>query len=365
MKDNIMHDIPTFFEKNLGQYDKDVQFIIRQSNMVTYFLKNEIILNLNNDKEQIIRIILDNIKSETIVKGMNELIGKMNFLIGKTEDEYILDIPLYEKIIYEEVYPGIDMIVYINNKNLEYDFIVNPYSNFEDIQFTFEGHEEFTIDRDGSIQLIIKEESVKILKPKMYQKKKEQMIDIKGKFVLKEVNKVGFKVEEYDKEKTLIIDPEIVYSSYLGGDLATYGNGVVVDENQVAYITGYTTSLTGFPIKNPYQSARLGNTNAYILKIDTKQSGTNSLLYGTYIGGTATYFSVPGYAIGTSIDIDEYENIYITGYTNFSEGFPIKNAYQSTLSNITSNSRNAFLTKINPNYPGQLMYSTYLGGRNC
>ena len=360
MKDNIMKNVPIFFEKNIGQYDKDVKFILRQNNIVTYFIKDEIVLSLNNDNSKILKIILEKSNKETNIEGFSELKAKMNYFKGSSEKDYIINIPLYEKVIYKEIYKGIDMLNYSNNGNLEYDFIINPNSNFEDIKLKFDGCDELKIDNDGNLEISIKEEIIKILKPKIHQKYKEQLINIEGKFALKEDNRVEFEVEQYDKEKALIIDPEIVYSTYVGGDLTDGGTGVVVDENQIAYITGYTYSISGFPIKNPPHVD--SNVNAYILKIDTTLSGADSLLYGAYIGGGKTYHGAPGNTVSYSIDIDEDKNVYITGNTTCYYDFPIVNAYQETLNNYRlSCARNVFLTKINTTL-SKILYSTYLGG---
>jgi hypothetical protein len=143
----------------------------------------------------------------------------------------------------------------------------------------------------------------------------------------------------------------LLYSTYLGGNHAEYGTGIVVDSFGDAYVTGQTAS-TDFPIWNAYQGSKGANEDAFVTKLDPTAAGAASLLYSTYLGGN-------DYDFGSGIAVDSVGDAYVTGYTT-STDFPILNAYQGSKG---ANS-DAFVTKLDPTTAGAagLLYSTYLGG---
>jgi hypothetical protein len=138
---------------------------------------------------------------------------------------------------------------------------------------------------------------------------------------------------------------KLVYSSYLGGRAADFGQAVVVDSSGNAYLTGATQS-PDFPLMNPLQPTRGGASDAFVAKVNF--SGTE-LLYSTYLGGTQA-------DVGQAITVDSSGNAFVTGYT-FSWDFPIQNPYQGS----TAGEPDAFVAKLNA-AGSALVFSTYLGG---
>lgn len=145
----------------------------------------------------------------------------------------------------------------------------------------------------------------------------------------------------------------LIYGTYLGGNRFDRGSGVAVDNDGVAYITGSTYSDQNFPLKNAYSSVLQGSTDAFLIKLDTKQSGTNGLLYGTYLGGNNK-------TDGSGIAINNENVAYITGSTRSTSNFPLKDSIQSTLNGTI----NSFVVVIDTNqtYASSLLFGTYIGG---
>ncbi|MBN2207188.1 MAG: SBBP repeat-containing protein [Candidatus Aminicenantes bacterium] len=134
------------------------------------------------------------------------------------------------------------------------------------------------------------------------------------------------------------------YSTYLGGGSKDDGYGIAVDDAGAAYAVGYTAGQ--FPVKNAFQSARKGSTEAFVAKIDPKGK---SLVYSTYLGGGAG-------DIGSDVRVDAAGAAYVVGFTR-SRDFPFRNAYQS----VMKGSSDAFLTVFRPDGK-RLQESTFLGG---
>jgi uncharacterized repeat protein (TIGR03803 family) len=143
----------------------------------------------------------------------------------------------------------------------------------------------------------------------------------------------------------------LVYSTYLGGSGVDYGYGIAVDGSGNAYVTGGTGS-TNFPTLNQYQTdPGDAKWDAFVTKIDTTQSGNNSLAYSTYLGGISDDY-------GYGIAVDGSGNAYVTGET-WSTDLPTLNQYQTDQGSV-----DVFVTKIDTTQSGNasLVYSTYLGG---
>jgi Beta-propeller repeat len=172
--------------------------------------------------------------------------------------------------------------------------------------------------------------------------------DIEGGYVLNGRQQIGFRLGAYDRSQTLVIDPVIAYSTYLGGSMDDGGSAVAVDNTGNVYVTGDTTSAN-FPTASPMQPAYGGGTsNAFVAKLDPTGS---TLLYSTYLGGE-------GFDRGNGIAVDGTGSVYIAGKTN-SQKFPITpGAFEDT---FRGPEFDAFVTKISP-AGDRLSYSTYLGG---
>ena len=189
-------------------------------------------------------------------------------------------------------------------------------------------------------------------KPVVYQTVDGKRQQVAGRYVVrhgvKDTAEVAFEVANYDSTRTLVIDPSLVYSTYLGGEgSADVIRAIALDSSNNAYVTGFTYS-TDFPVVNAKQGQfGAGNTDAFVTKISADGS---TMIYSTYLGGK-------GDDAGQGIAVDADGNAYITGNTS-SPNFPISHPIQSSYSGAFD----AFITKLSAN-GSQILYSTYLGGR--
>ncbi|MCH7947167.1 MAG: SBBP repeat-containing protein, partial [candidate division Zixibacteria bacterium] len=281
-------------------------------------------------------------------EGIGLMDYKCNYFIGNEPDKWRTDVSNYESIVYREVYSGIDLKYYGNGRQMEYDFIVSPGADYSKIQIRYHGAESLTLGENG--ELIIKVANGEIIEqpPVVYQIVEGRKVNIDCNYVISEENTFSFKVDDrYNPAHELVIDPILVYSTYLGGNAPEFGYGIAVDSDGAAYVAGFTSSVD-FPIFNPYQEIYIGNfQDAFVTKLSSNGS---SLIYSTYFGGY-------GNDITQGIALDAAGAVYVAGYTN-SQNFPTLNAYQAIHGGGYTD---VFVFKLN-NAGNNLLYSTYLGG---
>jgi hypothetical protein len=283
------------------------------------------------------------------VKGEQELPCRVNYFKGNDPAKWRTDVPTYSRIKYKGVYPGVDLIYYGNQQQLEYDFVVSAGADPRQIRFAFEGADKPEINSDGELVLRTPLGEVQQKKPLLYQEEGGVRREVAGRYVVGGAGDVSFEVGEYDRGKELVIDPVLLYSTYLGGDSFDFAGGIAVDKSGRAYIAGSTAS-TNFPTRNQFQGDQ-PDLDAFVTVLDTTAAGDASLIYSTYFGGSDFEF-------GNGIAVDKSGRAYITGSTG-STDFPTRNQLQSD-----QPFSDAFVTVLDTTASGDasLLYSTYLGG---
>jgi hypothetical protein len=385
--------LPLHFEANQGQSDKPVQFLSRGSGYALFLTPTEAILTLRKDgtgepenrgpgssqsptpntqHPAIVRMQLAGANPQPQVEGIEELPGKVNYFIGNDPAQWRTSIPTYAKVNYRNVYPGVDLVYYGNQRQLEYDFVVAPGTDPGVIQLrvTDQTGQELPSETtaEGDLRIRVAGNEVHLHKPLVYQEIDGVRQEVFGQFVLldsqdstlraQDSQIVGFQVAAYDTSKPLIIDPVLEYSTYFGGSGSEQGHGIAIDTAGNMYVTGQTCSAD-FPKKNAVQQNFGGGgvcSDAFVTKLDPTGA---TLIYSTYLGGSGN-----DNGLGIAADADGYA--YVTGLTQ-SFNFPTAPksptgaclAYQC--SNPCCSFIDAFVTKLSPS-GSALIYSTYLGG---
>jgi len=133
--------------------------------------------------------------------------GRSNYLVGSHPDKWRMGVPLYGKIIYSGIYPGIDLIYYGNQNQLEYDFVVAPGASWRSIRLAFSGAQAVAIDANGDLKLQTRGGWVRHRRPRVYQQLASGRSEISGHYVLQGNGQVGFAIGIYDPAVPLVIDP--------------------------------------------------------------------------------------------------------------------------------------------------------------
>ena len=285
------------------------------------------------------------------MKGREQLSGKSNYIYGRDPNEWRTDISVYAKVEQKNVYDGIDLLYYGNQQQLEYDFLVAPGASPYQIKLRFDGAERIRIDSNGDLVLSTAVGELRQKKPYAYQESDGGRQEIAARYVIKGKHKVGLRVGRYDRRKTLVIDPVLIYSSYFSG-VFTEGRAVAVDFAGNAYITGWTDSsnlpVTASAFQKEKQSTQELGEDAFVMKLNA----SGSLVYCTYLGGKRDDEAL-------AIAVDSKGNAYVTGRTE-SPDFPTTpGAFQPEKIGFGDN----FVARLNASGTG-LVYSTYLGGNN-
>jgi hypothetical protein len=360
--------LPLHFEANRGQTDNDVHFLSRGAGYSLYLTASEAVLVLakpdakgdgrttrerrntpTRAQSVALRMSLVGAARKPAVTGVDELPGKANYFIGKDPAKWRTDVPTYAKVHYRDVYPGIDLVYYGNQRRLEHDFIVSPGADPNKIVLDFKGAERLEIDAQGNLVLHTAAGVVLQRKPVIYQEIEGVRTAIAGSYTLRSARRAGFKLAAYDTTRPLVIDPILLYSTFLGGNGGDSGRGIAADADGNAYVIGNTSS-TDFPTTAGTFRTSPSTCSLTPTVFVTKLNPTGSaLVYSSYLGGCND--------LGGAIAVDAAGNAYLTGTTR-SFGFPTTTgAFQRS-----TDGASAFVTKISPT-GSELVYSTFLGGR--
>lgn len=285
--------LPLRFEANQGQADTEARFVSRGPGYGLFLTSKGAVLSLqkpskgsarqtgdfsgktgqtttgkapNNSRDigpnvaTTLHMEMVGANPNTHLKGLDELKGKVNYFHGNDPKQWHSNIPTYAKVNYEAIYPGIDLTFYGNSRQLEYDFIVAPRADPRAIRLSIGGADNISLDSRGDLILNTAEGDVRLRKPLVYQDINGVRRNVKAHYVFHHTHQnqdiqVGFRVATYDNSRPLIIDPVLVYSTYLGGSNADAGVAIAVDNLGNAYAAGGTSS-PDFPTKNAFQNNR-------------------------------------------------------------------------------------------------------------
>ena len=392
--------VPLSFEPNQGQAAATVQFLSRGAGYAIFLAPGKVVLNLERQKPasaaatgqtpeaasaDTLRMSLIGANAKANAVGLAPQPGVVSYFIGNDPKNWRSGIPTYGKVNYAQIYRGVDLVFYGNQRQLEYDFVVAPGADPSRIAWRIDGARA-SIDAEGNLVLSAPNGPASFKKPVLYQMNGDQKTPVEGSFAVAG-HEIRFRLGSYDHSRALIIDPVLSYATYLAGSSTDHiglptgpGNlavgmsqGIALDSAGSVYVTGYTYSID-FPTKTPYQPAPPTKVagvspgqwpSAFVTKFSPDGS---SLVYSTYLGGN-------GYDYIYAIAVDSSGNAYVTGETD-SPDFPVTNgAYQTVCSpapnntgapvqnssNCYSSNTSAFVTKLNPTGTG-LVYSTFLGG---
>jgi hypothetical protein len=356
--------LPLAFEPAASASNSEAKFLARGNGYALFLTNREAVLALHGKSmpTQVVGMELSGANPAPAFSALEELPGKSNYFIGNKPEAWRKNVPQYRKVLEKNVYPGVNLVYYGTQGRLEYDFDVAPGADPSVIQLAFRGTDDLRIDAQGELVINSAAGEVRMRKPVAYQDITGTRNPVAAAYVLKNKTTVAFQLAGYDSRSPLVIDPILIYSTYLGGSNIDIANSIAVAPDNTAFIAGYTFSLD-FPTIHALQANDGGGPDfpldAFVSKISADGS---TLLYSSYLGGE-------NQDAANGIAVDNFGDAFVTGYT-LSPHFPVSTGSFDTLCGgdgkcgasfndgfIVSN---AFVTELNPAGSG-IIYSTFFG----
>ncbi|HYP39311.1 MAG TPA: SBBP repeat-containing protein [Chloroflexia bacterium] len=383
-------NFPLAFEPNMGQAGHSARFLARMPGGTLQFAHSEVVMSLarsiapqpqlttpptgkgqlavSQEQATVLRLQFIGASSQVVLTGGTTLPARVSYLLGDDPSRWHTGLPTYEGITYEGLYPGVNLSYTGKDvRGLKGTYTVAPQADPALIKWRYDGAQQVALDEQGNLQITVQgagargqgselEDGNSALStqnsalteaaPVAWQEVGGVRVPVEARYVVARDGSVGFALGRYDPALPLVLDPELDYSTYLGGDLQDASTGVAVDSQGNAYVTGLIASAN-FPSVDPYQpNYGGGRRDAFVAKFDP--TGAH-LLYATYLGGS-------GDDEGWAIAVDREGNAYVAGFTD-STNFPLSNAYQP----VNAGGKDVFVARLNAG-GNALDYSTYLGG---
>lgn len=351
--------IPLYFEQNRGQFDREIQYIARDSPALRIFKQHEVLWQSGNSPDRF-RMAFENPARSSVIEGLDALPGKVNYLLAGGPQNSIRNVDCYSRIRYRGIFPGVDIDFRNSSGALEYDVIVSPGADPASVRFLFSGAKGPRLTDSGDLVFETSAGTIRHHAPVSWQLIDGTRRPLTARFVINRLGadtEVGFQVDSWDHKAPLTIDPIVYYDQTVGGSGGINNAQIQVDSQGYVYVAGATTSLN-LPVTTGAQpvAATSGppTFQPYAAKLRADGSGF------VYI----TYFALGTGAYVTSLAIDAAGDAYMAGSTA-SPSFPVtQNAvqrvpYSGFLGVVTQN--DGFVFALNPSGSSQT-YGTYLGG---
>jgi hypothetical protein len=394
------------FVPNFGQTDPAVAFQARSSGGSLFFTSNQVVIVLpplaqtailpsdlaerlssgtqqkgrpssaSGNQPAVIRLNFEGANPTPEITGLDPLPGFANFFIGSNPAKWHTNLPTYAGLVYRGLYPGIDLRYESTGGTgrqlgvLKGTYSIAPGADASIIQWRYEGaavqvdgkgdlqiaYPASPVNRSGNPSASSKLDRTALVEqaPISWQESGQNRVPVLTRYNIAADGTIGIVFPNgYDRTRPLILDPTLVYSTYLGDSQEDNGSGIAVDSSGI-YIAGLTVS-TSFPITGTsFQDTNAGGYDAFVTKFNPTGS---ALIYSTYLGGSGTDY-------GLGLAVDAAGNASITGLTD-STDYPFSaDAFDQTCGQsvaCTSDVYDAFVTRLNSSGSG-LLYSSYLGG---
>jgi Beta-propeller repeat len=345
---------PLSFIPNRGQTDESVRYYAQGAGFGFYFTDDKAVLSFEKGGHgQALQLRFLGASANATLRPRHQGAGTVNYLRGDDPRKWQTGLPTYGQLAYQKLWPGVDMFIRgAAGGTLKYEFKLASGANPDRIRLAYAGAEGLSLSRGGNLSIRTPHGTLRDSAPRAWQQIGGRKVPVQSRYALNNggrgANAYGFELGAYDRSHPLVIDPGVVYSTYLGGTGTDLANAIAVDAAGSSYVTGRTSS-PGFPTTpGAFDTTPGGSGDAFVTKLAPDGS---TLAYSTYLGGAG------GSDEANGIAVDGAGRAYVTGSTNSSDFPTTAGAFDTTL----AGSDDAFVTKLEPD-GSALAYSTYLGG---
>ena len=363
---DVLGRLPLVFEPNQGQAASPVKFEARGSGYGLYLTTHEAVLTVRSPQSQqgehppaVVQMQFVGANPSSEPNGDERMPGHSNYFLGNDRSQWRTNIPQFARVRYRDLYHDVDLDFYGKQGRLEYDFEVNPGADPNQIALEFQGAKHLEVAENGDLVIAAGNSELRFQAPRLYQTSSVGTSKVDGRFVVRG-DRVGFELGAYDRSRTLVIDPVLSFSTFLGGSgtescaaiagaaFVPHCPGIALDFAGNVYIAGSTTNTgAGWP-GTPDTGLAGTAPDVFVARI-SGVSTAPTLDYVTFIGGEGKDYP-------TGVGVDSGTNVYVAGTTT-SQKYPTVNGFQLSASPGT----HAFLTKLDST-GSQNLYSTYISG---
>src|SRR5947208_7962193 len=205
--------LPLHFEANQGQTASQVKFLSRGPGYTLFLTPTEAVLALKQAKGEdslratrhalreddptVLRMKIEGANPSPPATGLDPLPGIVNYFIGDDPAQWRTNVPTYAKVRYDGLYPGVDLVYYGTQRQLEYDFVVRPGADPSSIELSFQGADRLEVDAQGDLMVHTAAGAIRMRKPVIYQEVGGVRREISGGYVLMGLQRVGFQLTTY------------------------------------------------------------------------------------------------------------------------------------------------------------------------
>jgi hypothetical protein len=374
----IFASVPLVFEENRGQADPQFEYVSHADGYTLLLGKSEAALGLGLHMRWV------GANPDQQATGEGPLAATSNYFRGNDRSHWMTGIANYRQVKYHGLYPGIDVLYYGNQRQLEYDLHIAPGIDPRHAELAFDGAASVRVDSvSGDLLVATSSGTTRWHKPVAYQQVGDgARHDIEVSYSVRPDHHVRFQVGRYNHHRDLVIDPTVEYGTYFAGTSSASGNsymvflGIGTDANGDIYVAGYQANPALPTTPGSYQANCLSDPakppqnclDYFIAKFDPSQSGADSLIYSTFIGTSGGLNPVQSpFYYNREFAVDSAGNAYLAGVTDDATYPTTASAYElhcfqqpSTPTPGLCERDISFLTKLNPS-GSALLYSTYFG----
>jgi len=267
--------LPLYFIENQGQIDcDDVAYYVKGADKTLYFKRDGVTFLLRNKKERwAVKLGFLGANRDVVIRGEDKQEAVFSYFKGKPEN-WKTGLPTYGKIVYEDLWPGIDLVYSGTVNRLKYEFVVHPGASPGAIRLAYGGITAASVGDAGRLKITTPAGSFEDGVPYAYQEAGRKKEEVAMRYRLAAQGSMdriayGFEVGEYDRLRPLILDPSMfLYCGYIGGSDGEWGHGIAVDSQGNAYVTGWTLcDETSFPVVVGPDLTFNGNRDTFVAKI--------------------------------------------------------------------------------------------------
>ena len=336
------------FIENQGQWDRGVRFLARLGAATAVVEQRTLTLRPAAHREAAVSLTFEGASTVAVIVGEGKGTTRYNFYLGSDSSAWRANVPAYRAVAYRGMYDGVDVRLHERSGQLEYELRLASGADLEQVVIRADGASNPHLDGDGSLVLDTVNGPFRQSAPRSWEELPDgRLRPLASRFRQIDGQRYGFEVEDRDPTRPLVIDPGLVWSTFLGGSGPDFiGPSVVARDGTGDVFVGGTMASADFPMFSDASFAPGSQVPAFVARLDSTGS---ALRYATFVGGWHAQIVHRGLAV------DAAGNAVLVGQT-FSPDFPTT---AGVFDRIGVN-KDAFVVRLNA--AGGLIFSTFLGG---